>query len=347
MSSQHTPASVRYLKARLRPLGRPAFWLSTAVMLGLALILWESVTNPDWLESLQTRLTNSENATRNQDQEAEELTTTADGTELTAEELAIAADIDNVSLLLSQLTPISVAPTPQNNQPANTQPRRNSTSQQPNAPVTAEPANPFSLLTPPVGNTQPTNPATASQQSAPGTALSNPTPTATAPVNTLQLALERNQGITTPSASGTVNSSVVTPGTLPVASEQLRPNAYGLIAAPSQTTTIQSSPNLQPSASAPTNSYEYLMQSAPNSKYSVPSPVVAPVPASPKNPLGNTTPIQGVNNQSSYGYPNSGMNNPGTTPQNQGLQQNNASFQAPNSWPQGIGGGRINTFSNP
>lgn len=47
------PAYFRYLKARLQPFGRPAFWVSSLGFLLILLFAWEYWTKPEWFGALQ------------------------------------------------------------------------------------------------------------------------------------------------------------------------------------------------------------------------------------------------------------------------------------------------------
>ncbi|MBD2446427.1 hypothetical protein H6G76_04480 [Nostoc sp. FACHB-152] len=88
MSNRHyPPANLRYLKARLRNLSRPAFW-GTAIFLSvLGLVIREYWSNPDAFIGKQ----NSEVTTQKTDDS------------LSAEDKAIAADIDNLPVLYNDV----------------------------------------------------------------------------------------------------------------------------------------------------------------------------------------------------------------------------------------------------
>ncbi|NDJ22896.1 hypothetical protein GS682_14890 [Nostoc sp. B(2019)] len=82
----YPPAYLRYLKARLWNLGRPGFW-GTAIFLSvIGLVTWEYWSNPEIL----TRKQNNQVASQNP----------ADSS-LSAEDRAIAADIDNLPVLFN------------------------------------------------------------------------------------------------------------------------------------------------------------------------------------------------------------------------------------------------------
>jgi hypothetical protein len=103
---RYPPASLRYLKARLRNLSRPAFW-GTAIFLSLlGLVIREYWFNPDAFTGKQ----NSEVTTQKTDDS------------LSAEDKAIAADIDNLPVLYNDVKqatgPINIL-TPKDNPKAN------------------------------------------------------------------------------------------------------------------------------------------------------------------------------------------------------------------------------------
>ncbi len=84
---RYPPAYLRYLKARLWNLGRPAFW-GTAIFLSVVgLVIREYWANPDFLSQWQ-----------NNNQVAAQKATDSS---LSSEDRAIAADIDNLPVLIS------------------------------------------------------------------------------------------------------------------------------------------------------------------------------------------------------------------------------------------------------
>ena len=76
------PAFIRYLPARLKPLGNPAIWAPLTVIALLGAILWEYRRNPDWFNRQPITDLNPESS-------------------LTAEEEARLSEIDNLDLLLN------------------------------------------------------------------------------------------------------------------------------------------------------------------------------------------------------------------------------------------------------
>ncbi|MBD2595981.1 hypothetical protein H6G74_16835 [Nostoc spongiaeforme FACHB-130] len=89
MSNRHyPPAYLRYLKARLWNFSKPAFW-GTAIFLSvLGLVIREYWTNPDAFTGKQ---------------DGEVTTPQADNSSLSAEDKAIAADIDNLPVLYNDV----------------------------------------------------------------------------------------------------------------------------------------------------------------------------------------------------------------------------------------------------
>ncbi|MBW4684816.1 MAG: hypothetical protein KME40_06865 [Komarekiella atlantica HA4396-MV6] len=82
----YPPAYLRYLKARLWNLGRPGFW-GTAIFLSVTgLVAWEYSSNPELLTRKQTNQVTSQNPANSS---------------LSAEDRAIAADIDNLPVLFN------------------------------------------------------------------------------------------------------------------------------------------------------------------------------------------------------------------------------------------------------
>ncbi|MGE5657844.1 MAG: hypothetical protein ACM37W_14660 [Actinomycetota bacterium] len=83
------PPSLRYLKARLRPLAQPLLWGPVLVVALGMLALWELSVNPEWLNTEDEVVTASSNPSGNG--------------EISAEDSAIAADIDTSSVLVEEL----------------------------------------------------------------------------------------------------------------------------------------------------------------------------------------------------------------------------------------------------
>lgn len=81
----YPPAYLRYLKARLWNLARPSFWGTAIVLSVVGLVIKEYWTNPDFLAKSQT------NPVASPQQPVD--------SSLSAEDKAIAADIDNLPVL--------------------------------------------------------------------------------------------------------------------------------------------------------------------------------------------------------------------------------------------------------
>jgi hypothetical protein len=86
-SSVKTPASLRYMKARLRPFSRPAFWGSLCLICVWGFAIYQYFQHPEWLSPSSADVKN----------------TTPTFSQLSSEDLAVGADLDNVDLLLKEL----------------------------------------------------------------------------------------------------------------------------------------------------------------------------------------------------------------------------------------------------
>ncbi len=78
-----TPAFLRYLPARLKPLGAPAVWAPLTIFTLISAFMWEYHHNPEWFNRPQADLSNPESS-------------------LTPEEQAELAEIDTLDVLLRQ-----------------------------------------------------------------------------------------------------------------------------------------------------------------------------------------------------------------------------------------------------
>jgi hypothetical protein len=95
-SLKPTPASIRYLKARLKPFKNPLFWGSLAILTVVGYSVYQYWQHPELLEgnSDDSNSTNiSASSTENSDSSSS----------LSSDDLAVGADIDNVQLLLTEL----------------------------------------------------------------------------------------------------------------------------------------------------------------------------------------------------------------------------------------------------
>lgn len=94
---KNTPASMRYLGARLKPLKRPLFWGSIGLVSLIGLALYQYWLHPDWISGNL-----SEIATTTNDSTSRLSNLTNEG-QISAEDLAIGAELDNLDLLLKEL----------------------------------------------------------------------------------------------------------------------------------------------------------------------------------------------------------------------------------------------------
>lgn len=94
--NRELPPSLRYLKARFQPFGKPMFWGSAIVLSLLAVIIWQYWEHPEWFKAT---LDEPEVAGSNLQADPEDLVSDSD---LSLDELAAGAEIDNLDLLLQQ-----------------------------------------------------------------------------------------------------------------------------------------------------------------------------------------------------------------------------------------------------
>ena len=94
---KNTPASMRYLGARLKPFRRPMFWGSLGLASLIGLTIYQYWRHPDWLNANLTELE------ANKTNSVSKLSNLANQEQLSAEDLAIGAEIDNLDLLLEEL----------------------------------------------------------------------------------------------------------------------------------------------------------------------------------------------------------------------------------------------------
>lgn len=96
-SPKPIPAYVRYFRARLRLLAQPAFWVSSVVLVLTLMFAWEYFLNP---ESISSSVKNTGNAEKEQAVDAED---TTQENQSNRDNAAIGIDIDNLQLLETQL----------------------------------------------------------------------------------------------------------------------------------------------------------------------------------------------------------------------------------------------------
>lgn len=323
---QSSPALMRYFMARLRPLGRPIFWGPAIALLLLVLFTWDFWTSP----GLQSSLGIGD----------------SDPEEVTQEDQAIGADIDSMPVLLNDIgiAAKTTAPKPQQSpllQKSNTEGSA-ITSFAPSSAPQPSPANAqgaFGVFNNALAERYGlTNSGTVVEEQpaaiVPGTiglgamGASNPAPAAPAQ-SPLQAAMSKIATQAQPGVGSPAINGLAAP-----------PN---LANPPAEGSAPLSSPGIDGmrGTTAPVNSYTNLMGgSQPLQDYStVPAPVPAPVPAMPNL---SPAPIP-----SSFGQPSAPQ------PGNFGVQSpapaiNQQPFSVPRPIPgRTIGGGKINTFSNP
>ncbi|GAB4236828.1 MAG: hypothetical protein Kow0049_22160 [Stanieria sp.] len=94
-SSIKTPASLRYLKARLRPFSRPIFWGSLSIVFIFGVVIYQYWQNPELLQFSSTDGEEQTNSIKTENVQTR--------SQLSSEDLAVGADLDNVDFLLQEL----------------------------------------------------------------------------------------------------------------------------------------------------------------------------------------------------------------------------------------------------
>ncbi len=92
-----TPPSMRYLGARLKPFRRPLFWGSLGLTSLIGLALYQYWHHPDWLNGNLSEIDTTNNSP------ASKLSNLANEQKISAEDLAVGADLDNLDVLLQEL----------------------------------------------------------------------------------------------------------------------------------------------------------------------------------------------------------------------------------------------------
>ena len=117
---KHTPASMRYLGARLKPFRRPLFWGSLGLASLIGLTLYQYWRHPDWLSgNLSEIKINSSNSSINNS------SASINREQIPAEDLAIGAELDNLDLLLKELAQNQTIPLNQSKKSKNSLPQGN------------------------------------------------------------------------------------------------------------------------------------------------------------------------------------------------------------------------------
>lgn len=308
----------RYLLARFRPLGRPVFWAPSIALLLLTLFTWEFWSRPEWMSYFENSPSAIDNSVSREDQ-------------------AIGAEIDSLSLLMNDIgmttkvrtTPAN--PIPQASPaPTNLTPTNRSTPTPPNS-LAVNPTQPQAnqgifgvfgnALTAQLGLSNPVNPSATNSQSAisqPGTLNFASTP-APLPASPLQEALTR---LNAEKAQTVVNSP-----------------------APIEGTTRLNTPTIDATSQA--NSFTKLVegtQPIPRSP-DFPGTIVPPISTPSIAPTVTPVMAQPTSTQSFGSVAGSAEAPPVEMPVPTINQQ---PFTVPRPIPgRYIGGGNINTFSNP
>ena len=95
---KNTPVSMRYLGARLKPFQRPMFWGSVALASLISLAIYQYWQHPDWLNGNLAEIKTSS------DNPINKLSTKLDSGQISEEDLAIGSELDNLDLLLTELS---------------------------------------------------------------------------------------------------------------------------------------------------------------------------------------------------------------------------------------------------
>lgn len=339
--SYRRPNSFRYLRAQLRPITQPIVWAPAAILAIIAVFVWDF-----WV---------------NQRQFSWDFSAFRPPAGLSSEDQAIGADIDNTSLLIRDFNLSAVnSPNQPRGQTGQTIPGAGASNRTPALGLLGANPQPGQLLT---GNSlSPSSPGSSLAGSGLLGSVSSPNPsllpgsnslglpglttaqTTTLPNNVLQQALTAQAN----SAAG----NTPTPGnglrqplpptnfpTLPTAPNQAASYNSGFPGLPTQPT-APIDPAAGTANAAPPNSFTALTGGS--SAAGVP-PV--PPPAAPPNNFGQSSLGQSPFNSNPFGQPQAGSaGNPQTQQQLNQSQNAPISPRAPGRY---LGGGQINTFSDP
>ncbi|MEW5858958.1 MAG: hypothetical protein AB1861_16505 [Cyanobacteriota bacterium] len=383
-SSKQVPASIRYLKARLRTFTRPAFWGSAIALVMMVIGVWEYWVHPEWLNSLV------EGETENG--QVDSADNPSDDPNLSQESSAIGADIDNLPVLMQEFNR-GAAKAGKDKAKDPTQPEglfEQLTRNPATASNTESTAQPEAIAGIPKAPQNLNNPFLTSAQNLLNTGLNAspqpntgaflgltptnqqagiPTTTATStpnlgfgvpnltnqnqnalPVNSLQQALNQNSANQAANTSPSGNTSQQALPNSTSTGQMAPPPPSALANTTGYTTPSTTTSNATQGSSTP-NSYTYLTQPQalpPVAAPAVPvtpqiAPPVAPITTSNygQYPSGENSQTSGFNTNSGFG---SNIGNSGAQPG----QLSQPNFTTPRSIPgRYIGGGQINTFSNP
>lgn len=366
------PASLRYyFRARLRPFTRPAFWASLSVLSLIGLFVWEAWQHPEWLFKNPENETPIADTTLSNEDSA--VAADIDSLPVLMQELD-EADLSVAALKLNQQpqtqTLFDDFLNKQAAEAANTSNNAQQATQPPAAPLpvydplgieTQAPSNPGYVYGSgsPIGNQTPAQTSGVGGNNFAGSTVQTPTAKQVSP---LQAALDRLDN-NSPAASAQTQTQINTPGTntnslgqptqptAPLPGQVVQPasaysgtgnysNMPGQVVQPGSPYPGYPGSGVVPATSNPVNSYTYLNQTA-------------PVPGVP--PVQQIAPQVAPITQGNYAVPvyqnpvpvNPVPNNFGAT-QVQPSQLQPSPFSVPRPIPgRYIGGGEINTFSNP
>lgn len=379
-----TPASIRYVKAWLRTLSRPGFWVSTTVLGLVVIFTWQLWLNPDWIKNPGDGVADKKTKEQAPDQP------------LSPEDVAaIGVDIDNLLAFGQEFTRNRASSNKQ--KPAVPKPegfydqiirqqaeaaKAQAGAQNSRSLLVQSSSNPFvssaqnslsTNLIPNTSNGSSTFTGIASmnrESTAPGTSLPglnlnpgnstqlvesvgplqtilNQQNSASSAAQTRQPTAGSGQNLSTstPSNSGFPNSAGQLPSSGSYTNTTVQPpTGYSTTIQP-PTSGYPSSTGYTPNINSAPNPYSY-----PSQPQSVPvAPVPQAVPIAPVAPssygqYSTQVPSQTPGFNTAPGF-NSTLNNP---PATQPSQLNQRAFTVPNRTPgRNIGGGQINTFSNP
>ena len=116
---KHTPASMRYLGARLKPFRRPLFWGSLGLASLIGFTLYQYWRHPDWLSGNLSEIRLDSNSSINNS------SASINREQIPAEDLAIGAELDNLDLLLKELAQNQTIPLNQSKKSQNSLPKGN------------------------------------------------------------------------------------------------------------------------------------------------------------------------------------------------------------------------------
>lgn len=95
--------SFRFLKARLKPFTKPMFWGSATILTLVGIAIWQYWRHPEWIATNDIEQPSTIRNNTADDYEGLDINQSSSNRQLSQEDLAIAADIDNSELLLEEL----------------------------------------------------------------------------------------------------------------------------------------------------------------------------------------------------------------------------------------------------